>query len=380
MWGSIALLAWVYAAYPFVAMIYGRLRPVRLTPRLKSPALVTVGIAVHNGADELAERVADIRNQTTPFEVEILVASDGSTDDIAGAVGRVAAEDQQVRLLNLPRIGQSAAQASIFAAAKGEIVVLTDIETRFEPGCLEALVAAFDDPRVGCATGVLRWHYDKRTDTARHEGIYWRYEQQVRAWESRAGWLAAATGALLAARRTLYKSVPAHASLDQMLPLLARAEDQLVLVAPAAGGSDRGTAGLREQFRSRTRIATQGIEANLRMSLRIAPWRKPGSFLAIVSHKLLRWATPLFVGAAVIAGVVAFLNHAEVAYLLPLGLTVIVGLTALAGYLGMRLGRNLPLTGFPMTIVAVNLAFALAWVNVIARRRVGTWESASSAT
>lgn len=378
MWGSIALLSWAYAIYPLVALTYGRLRPVRLTGS-GWPALVTIGIAVHNGADQTSDRLANISEQSPPFGLEMLVASDGSTDGTVAAVAREAATDERIRVIDLPRMGQSAAQAAIFDAARGEIVVLTDVETRFEPGCLEALVAPFADPRVGCATGVLRWHYDVSTDTSRHEGLYWRYEQQVRAWESRAGWLAAATGALLAVRRSLHRPVPPHASLDQMLPLLARANDLLVLVVGAAAGSDRGAAGLREQFFSRTRIATQGIEANLRMCLRIAPWRRPGSFLAIVSHKLMRWATPLFVAAAVLAGVVAFLDRGEIGYLIPLGVTTAVGLVASAGYLGLRLNRTVPLTGFPMTIVAVNLAFALAWLNVIARRRVGSWESGGRA-
>jgi hypothetical protein len=51
-----------------------------------------------------------------------------------------------------------------------------------------------------------------------------------------------------------------------------------------------------------------------------------------------------------------------------------VGSVALIGYLGLRLGRALPLTGLALTIVAVNLAFGLAWLNVILRRPMGAWE------
>ena len=205
-----------------------------------------------------------------------------------------------MRVLDLPRGGQSAAQSAIFEAARGEIVVLTDLDTRYEPGTLEQLVAPFADDRVGCTTGVLRWHYDRRTPTAYHEGTYWRYEQRVRAWESRSGWLAAATGALLACRRALFRPIPAHASLDQMLPLIAREAGLYVIARPQAIGMDQGTFGLGDQFRSRTRIATQGIEANLRMATRITPWKRPGTALAIWSHKLLRWATP-FLAALLVA-------------------------------------------------------------------------------
>jgi cellulose synthase/poly-beta-1,6-N-acetylglucosamine synthase-like glycosyltransferase len=376
-WVSSALLVWVYVLYPLLALAYGRLRPLRLTVNASPPSVVTVGVAAHDGAAEIEQRLMDIVAQTVPTELELIVASDGSRDDTADVVRRLAMDDPRVKLIELPRSGQSAAQAAIFEAARGEVVVLTDIETRFAPGCLAALIAPFADPLVGCATGVLRWRFDAATDTARHEGLYWRYEQTVRAWESRAGWLSAGTGALLAVRRSLYRPVSADASLDQMLPLIARDQGARVLVTPEALGSDRGTASLGDQFTSRTRIATQGIAANLRMSLHVLPWRRPGSFLAIWSHKILRWATPFLGLCVTLGGVGLWLDGRSVAYLLPVGLAALVGLLALVGYLGQRVGRTLPLTGFPLTIVAVNLAFALAWLNVLLRRRVGAWDKGS---
>lgn len=376
-WLASALLLWVYIIYPLLALAYGQLTPVQLAPSAQLPGLITVGLAVHDGAGEIDERVADIFAQAVPFELEVIVASDGSRDALAAVVQRLAQQDPRVRLLELPRSGQSAAQSAVFESAHGAVVVLTDLETRFAPGCLTALVAPFGDPRVGCTTGILRWRYNQATDVTRHEDLYWRYEQAVRAWESRAGWLAAGTGALMAVRRSLYRRVPAHASLDQMLPLVCREHGSLVLVAPGAGGTDRGTASLGDQLASRTRIATQGIEANLRMSLRITPWRRPGNFIAIWSHKLLRWATPYLALLAVLGGMGLWLDGGSLGYVAPAGLAMVVGLGAVAGYLGRLVRRPLPLTGFALTAVAVNVAFALAWINVLLRRRVGSWEPRS---
>jgi cellulose synthase/poly-beta-1,6-N-acetylglucosamine synthase-like glycosyltransferase len=373
-WTSVAALTWVYFLYPLLALLYGRLIPVRLGGVVRPPESVTVGVAVHDGASEIAERLANILGDASGIELEVIVGNDGSTDGTPDFVRRLAASDSRIRLLDLARVGQSATQSAIVEAAQSEVVILTDVETRFAPGCLAALVAPFSSPRVGAVTGVLAWHYDQQTGTARHEGLYWRYEQWVRAAESRAGWLAAGTGALLAVRRSAYQPSPANTSLDQMLPLYCREAGLLVLVAPAAVGSDRGTASLGELFNSRVRIATQGIEANLRMSGRITPWRRPGSFLALWSHKILRWATPLLATLAVIAGAVLFAAGESPLFLVP-GLAAIgVGLLALISYLGLRLGRALPLTGLALTILAVNLAFSLAWVNVVLRRPIGAWE------
>ncbi|MEX2548351.1 MAG: glycosyltransferase [Chloroflexota bacterium] len=372
-WVSACLLVWVYVVYPALTLLYGRLRPVRIVERAQWPALVTVGLAAHDGGAQIAERLTDICAQVVPFEIEMIVASDGSDDDTADVVMRASVDDHRVRLIDLPRSGQSAAQGAIFGAARGDIVVLTDLETRFAPGCLAALIEPLRDPAVGCSTGVLRWRYDEATPTARHEGLYWRYEQAVRRWESRAGWLTAATGALLAVRSSLYRPAPAHASLDQMLPLIARDEGLLVVVANSASGTDRGTAGMRDQFLSRMRIATQGIESNVRMALRITPWRRPGSFLAIWSHKVLRWATPFFVGVGAISSAYLALTTGNLWYWLPAAVVGLVAGLSLIGYLARRLGRSMPLASFALTVTVVTGAFALAWINVALRRRVGAW-------
>jgi hypothetical protein len=374
-WVSIGVLAWVYLLYPLLARAYGRLLPVRLVTSAEPPHLVTVGLAVHDGAAQIVERITDIVAEPVPFTLEVVVASDGSTDATGAIVSGMSAADARIRLLELSRRGQSAAQAAIFEAARGEVVVLTDIETRFAPGCLAALVAPFIDRRVGCTTGVLRWRWDARTATARDEGLYWRYEQAVRSWESRAGWLSAATGALLAVRRDLYRPAPAHASLDQMLPLYCRQAGALVVLAVDATGGDRGPATLSEQMASRVRIATQGIEANLRMSRHIVPWRQPGAFASLWSHKILRWASPFLGMIAAVGGAGLWLLSGDVGYGLVAALAVATGLLALIGYAGARSGRTIPGTGFALTIVAVNLAFATAWLNVLTRRRVRAWDA-----
>lgn len=373
-WVPLALLAWVYVVYPLVALAWGRLRPVRLAATGSWPSLVSVGLAVHDGEAQLADRIANVFDQAVPFPIEVIVASDGSRDRTVAIATELATDNPRIRSLDLQRSGQSAAQSAIFEQARGEVVVLTDIDTRYEPGCLEDLVAPFADERVGCTTGVLRWHYDRRTPTAYHEGMYWRYEQRVRTWESRAGWLAAATGALLACRRELFGPIPAHASLDQMLPLHASERGRYVIALPCAIGRDEGTFSVSDQFRSRTRIATQGIEANLRMATRITPWRRPGAALAIWSHKLLRWTTPFLGGLVAAAGAVLYSLGEPVAYLVPLAIAAAIMVVAAIGYAGRRAGRSVPLTGLAVTIVTINAAFALGWLNVLLRRKIGAWE------
>jgi cellulose synthase/poly-beta-1,6-N-acetylglucosamine synthase-like glycosyltransferase len=379
-WTPVALLLWVYLGYPALAALVARVRPFRVDPRDPMPALVTVGIAAYQEAARLEGRIHDVLEQDVPFELEIIVASDGSTDDTAALVGRLAEADPRVRLLDLPRGGQTVAQDAIFAAARGDVVVLSDAETRFEASCLATLVAPFRDPRVGCTTGRLAWLDASRTETSRNEGAYWRYEQAVRRLESRAGWLTAVTGALLATRRSAFREVPAHASMDHLLPLYVREERLVVLAVPEAVASDRGIAGIAAQFRNRSRTATRGIRSNLSMAWRLAPWRHPSAALAIWSHKLLRWATPILGGLAAIGGLWLGLDGAP-AYLVPVALgLVVLGLAAIGWVVRSRGGRPPRVTSFPLAVVIVNLAFLNGWLNVLRGRRIEAWHRTEWAT
>ena len=372
-WVATGLLMWVYVGYPATAWLVAAVRPFRVRPGGTHPAIVTIGIAIHDEAAQLDDRIADVLAQEVPFELDVIIASDGSTDETAQVAAAAARRDARIRLLDLPRGGQAAAQAAIFAASRGEIVVLTDAETRFRPGSLAALLAPFDDPRVGATTGRIVWLDEERTETARNEGAYWRYEQFVRAAESRAGWLTAVTGAILAIRRSAYREVPPHVSMDQQLPLVAREQGLVVLAVPDATATDRTMGDVNEQFRSRARMATQGIRANLSMVGRLTPWRRPSAFLAIWSHKILRWATPILAAIAA-ASAVALGLGGEPGYLVPVAAGVVVLLLAAFGWALRARGHSPRLGSLPLAIVVVNLAFLNGWLNLLVGRRIEAWQ------
>ena len=376
-WLAVGTLVWVYVGYPIFIAVLARVAPLRIRP--DGPAVtICVSIAVHDEADQIVARIADALAQErsgVPI-TEIIVGSDGSTDGTDDLVREAARDDPRIRLLDLPRGGQTTTQNALFEAATADIVVLTDAETRFAPGCLAALAEPFRDPRVGCATGRLEWRNEDATATSANEGMYWQYERLVRGLESRAGVLTAVTGALLAVRRSTWRPVPSTASMDHLVPLHVRERGGLVVYVPTAVATDRPISGLREQFRNRTRTATRGIRANLSMIGRFAPWRRPRVAIAIWSHKLLRWATPWLVVAAAGSGLVAGINGAPLFAIAPL--IVAVGLlTAAIGHAMIAVGRRPPRpVAFARSFAVVCCAFALGWVNVIRGRRIDVWHRA----
>jgi cellulose synthase/poly-beta-1,6-N-acetylglucosamine synthase-like glycosyltransferase len=375
-WAPAGALAWVYAGYPLAAALAAAVRPFRVQRSEPTPELVTVGIPVHNEEHEVEARVRDVLEQEVPFRLEIVVGSDGSTDGTEAIVRRIAETDARVRLLALPRRGTTATQNAILDDAGGAIVALTDAATRYMPGSLSALIEPFGDPRVGCVTGRLRWSNETATSTSEQEGLYWRYEQVVRRLESRAGWLSVVTGAVVAIRRSVYRPVPEHTALDGMLPLLARDVGLVVVAVPEAGAMDINIAGLDQQLRNRARIATHGIRAILVMAGRLTPWRRPSAFLAVWSHKLLRWGTPWLVLLSA-SGAVLLVLDGQTLYLVPIAAgTAFIGLAAFA-LVSERTGHRPPRwAAFPLSFVIANTAFMIGWLNLIRRKNVYQWHRA----
>ncbi|HEY0444298.1 MAG TPA: glycosyltransferase [Candidatus Limnocylindrales bacterium] len=376
-WVAAATLLWVYIGYPAVVVAIARARPIRLAAVMPMPS-VAVAIAVHDENEQIAERIADVVAQDPSGGLisEILVGSDGSTDGTDATVAALAASNPRIRLLALARVGSTPTQHALFSAASADIVVLTDAETRFAPGCVATLAEAFRDPRVACATGRLEWRAEDATATSANEGLYWRYERAVRSAESRAGILTAVTGAILAVRRATYRAVPAGTSMDHLLPLYARADGYLVVYVPLAVATDRPISKIREQFRNRSRTATRGIAANLSMVRTLSPWRYPGAAAAIWSHKLLRWGTPIL-ALLVVAGAGILVLTGSPGYLVVLAAAAVAATLAVAGHAMASFGRRPPrLLAFARAFAVVNIAFGLAWLNVVRGRRIEAWHRA----
>jgi poly-beta-1,6-N-acetyl-D-glucosamine synthase len=241
---------YVLFGYPLILAALAARVPARVRRAPAHPS-VSIVIAVHNGEAFLESKLQSIFSLDYPKDrIQILVASDGSTDATDSIAQRYASRG--VLLLRLPRGGKPAALNAAIQQATGDILVLTDVRQTLAPDSLALLMENFADPGVGAVSAELVILKANRSeeDTV---SLYWRYELWIRLNLSRIDSIFGATGAYYALRRELAVPVPPDTLLDDMyLPLAAFFRGYRLIVDPRARMFDYPT-GLQAEFRRKVR-------------------------------------------------------------------------------------------------------------------------------
>src|SRR5262245_49539050 len=284
-WTSLVLLLWTHVGYPLAAGLAARLRRRRVHSSAIEPP-VSVVVAAHNEEDVIERRVRNLLDLDYPAEqLEILVASDASSDRTDEIVARLAAEDTRVKLVQCSRAGKVSAQNRGVAASRGEIVAFSDANAVWQRDALRKLVRSFADPAVGYVTG--RASYE-RADGTNREGAYWRFELWVRAQESRLGSVTAGNGPIYAVRRADWVDLEPWCGHDLGLPYLMVQRGRRAVYDPDAVSVEKPSRDIEDEYRRKVRMMRGAWVHVFRGMLRRVG---PGDFAELISHRLLRYAS-----------------------------------------------------------------------------------------
>ncbi len=298
-WSALAVLVYIYAGYPVLVAIA---RPFARRPVSKAPFEPTVCLFIAAN-DEAAVMEAKLRNSLSidypPEKLQVLVASDGSVDG-TNEIVRAFASDR-VRLFQLPeRRGKISAITAGMAGVDAEIVVFSDANTFIERGAIRAMVANFADGRVGAVSGDVVL-FGGRAFLGRHEDLYYRYERWLQGLESELGSMLGVDGGLYAIRRALFVAPRADTILDDMaIPLAVIRAGYRIVFEPHAIAHEQGSETAMEEFSRKVRIVAGGVQFLLRDDSSL-PAGNVQVLAALVSHKALRWLSPVIGAVLVVA-------------------------------------------------------------------------------
>ncbi len=355
-------VGFAYAGYPLLMLLISRISPRSIAADDIYPP-ITLIIAVHNGEAVIESKLESTLSLEYPNAIEILVASDHSTDATDQIVQTFAAHG--VRLVGLgERGGKEAAQAAAISVASHEILVFTDVTAELTSSALMAIVRPFADPEVGAVSS------EDEVDSEGGEGAYVRLEMALRRMETQAGSLVGLSGSFFAVRRTLAIPWPSHLASDFRLALEVAKRGSRAVCEPTATAKFRATEGFKSEWHRKVRTVRRGLAVLSTYRGLLSPRHGRIAF-SLWGHKVARFTSPFALLLLLIGNwVVAQSSMLGQALLASQFAVYALGCFALL-FPSVSSWRPARLAGF---FLLVNASMLVAWGHHLSGRRAVTWD------
>lgn len=362
------LCCYSYFLYPLLLKLLPRRAPAEASlPGGELPRLSLI-ITVHNEAARIRAKIINTLDIDYPDgRLEVIVASDGSTDDTENIVGEFA--DQGVRLVCADqRKGKEYAQLCAIRQASGEIFVFSDVATIIPADALRRLAGEFADDRIGAVSSEDR--FISQDGTVAGEGAYVKYEMWLRRLESDRAGLIGLSGSFFAARSQVCADWDTSSPSDFNTALNCARMGLVAVSSPAVVGIYSDVKDPSLEYGRKVRTVVRGITALVRHPEALDPVRMGLFAFQVWSHKIMRWGVPWFMLMMLV--VTLLLLEQGVVYQVALVLQVVFYLLALAGWLSPGV-RKIAVVKIIFFFVQTNIALAQAAVLYLSGKRMTTW-------
>lgn len=370
-WLSASMLVYGFVGYGVLLLALSRLRPAPPEPPAWAPGRISFVIAAHNEAPVIADKLRNTLGlDAGGAEVEVILVSDGSSDGTA----RIArgCRDPRVTVLEAERIGKAAALGLALERCRGEIVVFSDANAMLAEGSLTAMTRHFADPRVGGVCGRIEVTRPGRRagGLGFAEALFWRYDQALKRAESRLGGAVSAQGSVYAMRRELAAApAPGYAD-DFVISVRAVAAGRRLVFEPEARGTETVAETAGTEMRRRVRSAELSWRSLMHHAALMNPFRHGWYAWQLISHKLVRRASPLFLVTLLVSNLA--LVEAGRVYALALAAQVAFHALAAAALWRPEL-RRFRVAAIAAFFLMSHAAMALGFLHYAAGRRSVVW-------
>ncbi len=255
---------------------------------------VTLFVSAFNEKDYLEQKVKNSKSLNYPqdkvTQIWVTDGSDDGTPDLLKKFDGVEVHHKD------ERAGKIAAMNRGMAFVKTPIVIFSDANTDLGKDSIREIVRLFRNPIVGCVSGEKRI-YSKDADSAAGagEGMYWKYESQLKKWDAELYSVVGAAGELFAIRTALWQEVEKDTLLDDfMISLRVAMSGYTIQYNPEAYAIETASANVKEELKRKVRISAGGIQSVVRLKALLNFFKYGTLSFQYISHRVLRWTlTPL---------------------------------------------------------------------------------------
>jgi cellulose synthase/poly-beta-1,6-N-acetylglucosamine synthase-like glycosyltransferase len=296
-WLSVFLIFHTYVLYPVLLKILASRKKFNFQSNTEELPSVSILMSCFNEETVIAQKIESIIHSNYPQEkIQIIIGSDNSSDNTNYIIASYS--EKYSNIIFKPfyiRQGKSNIINQLYDISTGEILILTDANVFFDKNTINEIVKPFQNPEIGLVdsnminTGIKlegisfqEKSYISREVIIKHrEGLLW-------------GTMMGPFGGCFAIRRKLYSPVPKNFLVDDFYICMKVLEMKYKAINNLeAKVFEDVSNNLSIEFKRKIRIATGDFQ-NLKRFIKLLfpPWK--GLAFSFLSHKVLRWITPIF--------------------------------------------------------------------------------------
>lgn len=367
----VAILVYAYFGYPLLLAMICKFIKYRVDKRDITP-FVTLIVAAYNERAVIGQKIENILSlDYSKDKLEVIIISDASTDNTDSIVNEY--KDRGIKLHRMTkRGGKIVGHQAVISKVQGEIIVFSDATGMYKPDAIKKLVANFNDQKIVCVGGILRYVNQKKSTLGKGEGLYWRYEVFLRKLESKLGKLPTVSGSIYAVRKDWYIDFPGDLADDLIIPLNALKKGYKVVYEPEAICFEETISDKKQELAKRARIANQNSRGLLYMKDILNPFKYGLTAIIVFSHKLLRLIAPILL-ILMFSTSLLIMNRSLVFKIL-FWLQIGFYFAALAGYILVLLGKKNKSLTVPYYFCTTNYGVFLGILRFISGVDELTWD------
>lgn len=375
-WILFLVCIYAYFGYPVILLLMSVFHQKTVNKDDRYTPSITFIVAAYNEEDVIGKKLDNLTSQIYDDEkIEIIIASDGSTDATEDIVLNRIGRDARIKLLALSRKGKANALNEAAEVATGDILIFTDANAMLDAHAARFLVASFSDSEVGCVAG--NQHYsrsEKTSGSGLGEILYWRYDRWIKDVETRVGNAISADGALYAVRRKLFIPITDPAATDDFFISTRVVLQGYRLVYESRAEVVEATAGTStREFKRKARIINRGLRSLFGLGDFLLPWVGGFYSIQLISHKLLRRLVPALLPFLLLVNTMIW--SVSGFYFFSLILQVVVYMLGIVGFMlsGNTRWGKIRILYIPYYFCQANVAGLLGLIWFIQGQQISFW-------
>ena len=369
-------MAVAYVGYPLLTVFISIFVKNPVKKEAIEPS-VSIIIAAFNEEKYIEKKILNTFQMDYPHKkLEIIVASDGSTDRTDDIVRSYESNEYNVKVILHRvegRLGKTAAQNSAVRIANGDIVVFSDAASMYDQKAIKLMVRNYADPTVGAVSGLYRYINKSGSSVGSATILFWNYENLIKSRQTRIRTITGCCGCIYSVRRNLYTELPPSIISDLVEPLTIIRKGYRIVFEPGAVAYEETTERPGQEFRMRVRVILRGMHGLLYMRSLLNPFKYPFVSFQLYSHKVLRWMVPLFCLLAFASNLALVREGPVFAYSMILQFTFYS--LAFAGIFFEKQGVRVKLLQLPMYFLIVNAASFVSLLKVLRGENIIVWQT-----